>query len=348
VGYWISEQFGPADSLVFPFHVEALYQFCDPLPAGTWLLGRGNVQFMNENQIEAHFDVVDQTGRVVLRIVGWKDIRYKVPHSNFYLCRIRPQTEYLTEPYYQEQTQSLLRRIPPFPKNFLDSSSAIWKRTLAHHMLNQAEREQWYSLPETGPRRTDWLLGRIAAKDAVRQWAEQVLGLQLAPVDIEICTTDLGKPYAYCPLLGDMPLPDLSISHSQGYVVATLALQEQVRIGIDLERRDRQRSDTLLQGAFTPEELALLEPLPEEGEARQLLTLGLWCAKEAAAKTAGVGLGGRPRDWRISSCSPEANKMTVSYGVYTFPVQLWYTQEEVMAVCQVDSSVTPANPTVTL
>jgi phosphopantetheinyl transferase len=90
-------------------------------------------------------------------------------------------------------------------------------------MLDQPERDFWYNLPEKGTCRTDWLLGRIAAKDAIRQWADQNYQLALAPIDIAILANSLGKPVVYCPELAQMGiLPEVSISHSHGYVIAAL------------------------------------------------------------------------------------------------------------------------------
>src|SRR3546814_14460580 len=43
----------------------------------------------------------------------------------------------------------------------LDEAGTIWKRMLAHMMLSRAERQQFYALPAQGPRREEWLMGRL-------------------------------------------------------------------------------------------------------------------------------------------------------------------------------------------
>ncbi len=330
VGYWISEQWGPEDSYCFPFHVDAIYQYVAPLSAGSAVLCRSALNFSSEHQIEANVELLDSTGQVISRIEGWKDICYQVPRNNFYPCRIRPQSEYLSVPWMQVETGTICRLVTPFPENFLDTSWAIWKRMLAHLMLSQAEREYWYSLPDTGPRRTDWLLGRVAAKDAVRQWAQQVLGIKLAPVDVEIYATETGKPYVYCPVLENVTLPDVSISHAHEYIVAVLAL-EGIRAGVDIERRENSPSYESLQAAFTSKERSLLEKVPEGFQT--LAMLGIWCAKEAAAKAAGTGLGGRPQAWEITQYTSAFDQLTVTYAGQDFSVRIWYTYEEVLAIC---------------
>lgn len=52
---------------------------------------------------------------------------------------------------------------------------------IAYLVLNQQEREFWYSFPEKSLRRNEWLLGRIVAKDAIRQWAKQHFALEFDP-----------------------------------------------------------------------------------------------------------------------------------------------------------------------
>lgn len=334
VGYWISEQWGPADSYCFPFQIASIYQYADPLPPGSPVLCRSQMQFTGPHQIDANFELVDRANRVIYSIQGWTDICYQVPRNNFYPCRITPATEYLSEPWMQVETGTLCRLVSPFPTDFLDASWGIWKRMLAHLMLSPAEREIWYALPEAGPRRTDWLLGRIAAKDALRQWADQYLGLSLAPVDVEIRTTPTGQPYAHCDLLDQQPLPALSISHSQGYAVAALVPSGQA-LGVDLERRSPLPDWENLGAAFTAQEQAFLQAL---GADQGLATLGLWCAKEAAAKATGLGLQGSPTRWEMTQCTSHFDWCWLSHAGQSMAVQLWFTEDDILAICRLESS----------
>ncbi|MEO8893194.1 MAG: polyketide synthase dehydratase domain-containing protein, partial [Coleofasciculaceae cyanobacterium] len=192
VGYWLTEQFGP-DVNCFPFQIKAFRQYAEPLPAGSKILCRAFIEFISSSQIQAQFELLDENGKVIASLSEWTDRYYTVPH-NFYQCRLQPQTSYLSTAWMQSDIGLVCRRIEPFPKHFLDDSWGIWKRVLAHLMLNQAERNFWYQLPEKGERRTDWLLGRIAAKEALRQWAKQTFNLDLASADIEILPNNLGKP----------------------------------------------------------------------------------------------------------------------------------------------------------
>ncbi len=327
VGYWVLEQIG-TDFNVFPFHVQSFHQYQVPLPANSPVLCRGLMRFTSETQTEAIFDFLDETGHLIARLEGWQDRFFPVPHK-YYQCRLHPQTAYLSDAWMQEETGVICRRIEPFPEHFLEDGWSIWKRVLAHLMLNEQERNFWYELPEKGPGRTDWLLGRIAAKDALRQWAKQTFKLELAPIDIEILSTSLGKPLVRCPQLEYLAsLPDISISHSRGYIVAAVA-KPNLRIGIDIERLDWIRSNDWLSAAFTKQELELI---PQQDSLPAIL--GLWCAKETAAKALGTGLQGTPYEWQITHYSMDGQQITVSHGSESFHVNLWYQDDEILAICQ--------------
>ncbi|HEY9600760.1 MAG TPA: beta-ketoacyl synthase N-terminal-like domain-containing protein [Allocoleopsis sp.] len=327
VGYWVLEQIG-TDFNVFPFQVQSFHQYQPSLPPDSPVLCRGLMRFTSETQTEAYFDFIDSTGRVIARLEGWQDRFFPVPHK-YYQCRLHPQSAYLSEAWMQGETGLICRRIEPLPDHFLDEGWSIWKRVLAHLMLNEQERQFWYSLPEKGPRRTDWLLGRIAAKDALRQWAKQTFNLELAPIDIEVLATPLGKPLVRCPELEAIAsIPDLSITHSRGYIVAALAPPNR-QIGIDIERLNFIRSDDWLSAAFSPQELALL-PQPNSLAA----IVGLWCAKEAAAKACGTGLQGLPDRWMVTHCSRDNQQVTITHGSENFHIKLWYREDEILAICQ--------------
>jgi phosphopantetheinyl transferase len=329
LGYWVSEQFG-SNFNVFPFQVNAFYQYTQPLPPGSMVCCRGLIKFNEERQAIAHFDFLDDFGNIIARLEGWQDRCFSVP-DHFYQCRLQPQTAYLSQPWLQPETQLITRRIPPFPEGFLSDSWGIWQRVLAHLVLNQNERDIWYSLPEKGYRRTDWLLGRIAAKDAVRQWA-QTLNLQLAPADIEIGSTQLGQPIVICPELATLGLiPPVSISHSQQHIVAGLSPPGTL-LGIDLQRLERLNADDLLINAMTDREIEWLKQLPLAE--RQIAIVEFWCAKESAAKALGKGLGGNSRSWEVCIDFQGQREVKVLHAREVLLVKLWRFEEEILAICQ--------------
>ena len=58
------------------------------------------------------------------------------------------------------------------------------------------------------------------------------------------------------------------------------------------------------------------------------------CAKEAAAKAAGIGLQGNPQQWQITSYNLLSQEMTISYAQESFISKMYFGKEEIVAICQ--------------
>ena len=158
---------------------------------------------------------------------------------------------------------------------------------LAEMVLSPDERETWLRMRAVEKRRQEWLLGRCAAKDAVRLLVEEYTGVHLVPAEVGIVPDSYGLPQvagAWTGRLGIQPL--VSIAHSHGTAVALAALHSGIRVGIDLENLAARRED-FEAIAFRPDERQMLAALP--GELRQEWALRMWCAKEAVAKALGRG-----------------------------------------------------------
>lgn len=298
-----------------PADPPASYETCGLYPANAW--------------IEANFQFLDERGVLLAEVAGWSDRFFAISHR-FYRCRLLPQQAYLSDPWMQQETSRICRRIERQREAYLEQGWGIWRRVLAHLTLSRQERAHWYALPETGPRRTEWLLGRIAAKDAVRQWAEERHGLRLAPADIEILPDSLNRPLVHCAALASGIAPVVSITHT-GTAVVAAAADPADKIGIDLGDRADVRSPESLKLGFNERELALLAR--ETTGDQHLGILRFWCAKEAASKARGTGLGGEPRNWLVDDYLPESGLLTVRYGGVSYRVRTWESGGQVLALC---------------
>jgi len=160
---------------------------------------------------------------------------------------------------------------------------------LADQILSPAEQTHWKSMRAVEKRRREWLLGRSAAKQAVRSLLARNLGLQVLPAEIEIVPDPYGRPLvSIAPAAGrERVQPSLSIAHSDGTAVALAVLDQQARVGIDLESLTHRRQD-FEAIAFSADERRLLAALPMDS--RQEWALRMWCAKEAVGKALGRGL----------------------------------------------------------
>ncbi|MGB3509840.1 MAG: polyketide synthase dehydratase domain-containing protein, partial [Microcoleaceae cyanobacterium] len=329
VAYWISEQ-SEMDFHAFPFQVKTFRFFSTPLPPETTVTCRGKISFVHDRQLSAHLEILTLSGEIIAQIEGWQDVFFTVPHR-FFECRMSPQTTYLSHPW-MSSAGVIVRRVDPFPAGFLESSGGLLQRVLANLVLNAAEREFWYDLPVNSPRRLNWLMGRIVAKDCIRQWAEEQFQLKLAPVDITILPSATGKPQIVCPTLEAIAeIPDLSISHSQGWAVAAIAPLKQ-QIGLDVQPLKAVNSEDIISLAFSVAEWQSLPKLSSDQ------VVGLWSVKEAASKAIGVQLH-QPHDWQITDYSPETGKVTLMYGDRKLDIQLIFTPEEAIAICQIPPKI---------
>lgn len=161
----------------------------------------------------------------------------------------------------------------------------------ARRILSQREMEIWNSLTWQESRRRQWLLGRMAAKDAVRYFLKDRFNLDTRPGDISVLNDKNGRPYIAGEIIKNIDCPiSLSIAHS-GKVSASVAGGGLNGIGIDIEYVSSNHNG-LEEAGFSPSERVLLNNIGPSDRKEWLLRL--WCAKEAMAKAVGEGLMGSP------------------------------------------------------
>jgi phosphopantetheinyl transferase (holo-ACP synthase) len=139
-----------------------------------------------------------------------------------------------------------------------------------------------------------FLLGRMAAIDAVRRELWDTGAGPIFPIELTVDNDDEGAPVVRWTDPDHEPLPDLrvSIAHADGFGVAMVG--HGVDVGIDIEAIE-PRSPRFASMTLTDHEQDL--PSPDADPDARLTRL--WAAKEAAAKATRRGLGGRPKDFEI-------------------------------------------------
>lgn len=343
-GYWLTEKHGWGFNC-FPFRLGRFTPYAPPQPAGTQVICRGDLKLTDPQRLEAAFDLLDTNGRLLMRCEHWEDRKFSVP-DRYYNYRLRPQSEFISDEHDAGRNDGIvMRKLVPFEEGFLDQGWGIWKRMLAHMALSRHERATFYGLPVTGPRREEWLMGRIAVKDAVREWAAQRHDLHLAPADVEIVTDNLGAPSIRCAALQKVGAPKVSVAHSRRYAVAIAADEA---VGVDYQRVAQVRVDELIRGAMTEQEGRTIRSAPESDQAR--IAVAIWSAKEAAAKSVGTGLEGRPRDWdchliSIDRRGGHPTRAHVIHGDTRYEITLYFDgPDAVLALC-LESDRSSVNPT---
>jgi phosphopantetheinyl transferase len=217
------------------------------------------------------------------------------------------------------------------PEDFCAQSGAICLRILAHALLSREERAQWQALPGGARRRREWLFGRAALKEAVRDWVLAQTGVLLHPTDVVVRRDEAGAPVidgAWCGSL--IGAPWVSLAHNHGLCLA--AVSAGGAVGVDLESLGRVRQPALVLESMSPDEQVLAQGL--QGSAYEERVLSLWCAKEAASKCLGVGLQGQPESFRVVAADPEFESVVVEHAGGSSQVQVGCVDGNVVAVAR--------------
>ena len=287
--YWLFEERGLRFFGAFPISIGELFISKSSQVNQIDKLTCRGVMTCDGSYAYGQFEVFAPDGRVV---VSANNFRMQIfPFSRRYMGTLywqRPETEFSSPLSSVHIAGILLRTIDIVDHPYLEQSD-MWVRSLAFVTLGESERKAWLEMMAIPRRKLEWLLGRIAAKDAVREWFRRNLQLALFPADVEIVADANGMPRVVCP--DAKAIPTISITHSGGVIIAACS-DPDAPIGIDFESTRNRKKVAALDSAFTPEEHALLKG--EEGLLRG------WICKEAASKAAGTGLAGAPRRWQLS------------------------------------------------
>jgi acyl transferase domain-containing protein len=229
IAYWIADGFDRAFH-IFPYRVAELQFFGPSLRDGETATCRAAIETPGDWDVRSDIDVIDAQGRVRTRVVGWEDKRFDLPDA-FYRLRVEPA--------------AAGRILDGVPRDFFEAHDRIWERVLAHLVLTAAERRTWLEHARTS-RRLEWLLERVAAKDAVRELLKSRDALAVAPADVEI-TTD-GDRLLVASIAGrEAQDIVISISSTDGRPTATAVSDDQRDTkGVDdgASGSDRQEHDS--------------------------------------------------------------------------------------------------------
>ncbi len=316
IGFWAAQQLDRA-RVVFPFRMAALDLHAPVPQAGAQLSCVAAITLDGDQLVSSEIDVTDAGGASVMRIRGWEDKRYDVPDRFRALSspdRLTPLSspwEAPLEPYRDLPAAAIrCRRLDAR----LGADAALWKQVWAARVLSRRERELFATLRYPEPRRLEWLAARTAGKEAVADLVRDATGIDLWPAEIELLTDDRGAPVVVLPSIEGLEaaVPVVSLAHTAGEAVALAALvpADAGRPGIDIERI-RPRPPGFAEAALTATERDRLPPVTASETDEWLLRC--WCAKEAAGKSAGTGLGDLARPG-IAAVHTDGGRVLVDVG----------------------------------
>jgi acyl transferase domain-containing protein/phosphopantetheinyl transferase (holo-ACP synthase) len=284
LGYWIMSTLTER-TVVFPVGMREM-RFYGPHPRpGTEVECLVRITSLTDTALEADVQLTVD-GEVWADLTGWQDRRFDND----------PQTR----PVERFPERNTLSEARPGGRTLLNERwpDLASRDLIMRNSLSSVERSQYAEHPPRG--RRQWLLGRIAVKDAVRQWLWGQGEGPVYPAEIRVHNDESGRPYVTGLHGRTLPPLDVSLAHRAEAAVAIVRPHAPgPGPGIDIEEVV-ERPATTLTTALGEEELALLRAqLTATGESEALWFARFWAAKEAVAKAEGTGFRGRPRDFAV-------------------------------------------------
>jgi 4'-phosphopantetheinyl transferase len=136
-----------------------------------------------------------------------------------------------------------------------------------------------------------------------------------APSQLRFGREEKGRPF----LLSAEP-PDFNLSDTAGGTL--VALCRRGRVGVDLERTDREPAVLrLAERYFAAAETAALAAMP--ADAARSAFLRLWTAKEASCKATGTGIFGWLPHWQFDA-TPEQPRLRAAPVDAGAPARWWH------------------------
>ncbi|MCX5374010.1 type I polyketide synthase [Streptomyces sp. NBC_00103] len=297
LGYWIMAT-RTERTVVFPVGMREM-RFHGPHPApGTEVGCLVRITSLTDAFLEADIQLT-VGGTVWAELYGWQDRRFDNDPKTRPVERF-PERHTLSETR-PGGWQLLHERWPDLASREL----------IMRNSLGGVERSQY---AEHAPRgRRQWLLGRIAVKDAVRQWLWDQGEGPVFPAELRVRNDEAGRPYVTGAHGRVLPALDVSLAHCAEAGVAIVRPHTPgPGPGIDIEEVT-DRTPQTLAAALGEDELRLLRALSAgSGGSEALWFTRFWAAKEAVAKAEGTGFDGRPRDFTVLDATPSGDRLTVA------------------------------------
>ena len=254
--------------------------------------------------------VSDGNGNGLVEISGWEEYSQRIPPEYQQLV-MQPATSFISSDLPKDligkpSADVSVAYITGIPYELFERDEEVWLKTFSHIVLSDIERRTFAQKTGVTARRTEWLFGRIAAKESVRRFLKEYYQARWSYADVTICTNDMGKPYAIGEWLDFLSAKlDIAIAHTAQFIIALAGAN--VKIGVDVENATRNLSEEFTAGVFNPEELDLAAHALNPAQT----IIKFWCAKEAVSKALGVGIRYSPKDMRVAGYDAETGKLTM-------------------------------------
>ncbi|MGH3777577.1 MAG: beta-ketoacyl synthase N-terminal-like domain-containing protein [Pseudonocardiaceae bacterium] len=294
LGFWIMARTA-RDRLAFPSGIDQVRYYGSPPRPGERVRCVVRISSVSATDVVADLELRRADGRLWARIERWRDRRF--------------DTDEVTWPVFLFPERNLIAQRQPggwflVRDRWPDPAT---RELVMRRYLSAAERAEYQR--RTPRAAQQWLLGRIAVKDAVRQWLWDAGAGPVFPIEVTVSNEASGRPRVAGPFV---EAPEVSLAHT-GSVAAALVGDPgcPLGVGIDIEHI-ADRDDRTVAAILTGAERRLLDSLCASDSARPSWVTRFWAAKEAVAKAAGTGLGGRPHRFTVQRV--DGDRLLVAAG----------------------------------
>ncbi|HEY6423213.1 MAG TPA: 4'-phosphopantetheinyl transferase superfamily protein, partial [Pseudonocardiaceae bacterium] len=291
LGFWIMARTG-CDRLAFPAGIDQVRYYGSPPRPGERVRCVVRIRSVSATDVVADLELRRADGRPWARIERWRDRRFDTDEVTWPVF-LFPERNTIAQ--RQPGGWFLVRDRWPDPAT---------RELVMRRYLSTAERADYQ---RRNPRAAQqWLLGRIAVKDAVRNWLWDSGAGPVFPIEITVSNDASGRPRVAGPFAA---APEVSLAHTGSLAAALVG--DPPGVGIDIEQVTG-RDDLTVAAILTDTERGLLDALGSPDSTRSSWVTRFWAAKEAVAKAAGAGLGGRPHRFAVQRV--DGDRLLVATG----------------------------------
>jgi phosphopantetheinyl transferase len=314
LAYWFAQQHPEVGFNTYPYMIKALHIYGPSLSVSEQAKGYVKVNADTEKRIRADINVIGPDNRLRFQLIGWEDKPFRVPKA-FYKLRFRPKDVILSSTWTEVvggiRSNANLKccRMNDYAGNFLQAHGEIWLRVLAHLALSRRERELWRKQRQSLKHGVDWLLARIACKDAVRLYIKDKYSLDFCLPDIEVEEDGHGHYIvkgSWIQEIGEAPCVSLANSNGTG---AAIASERGSGCGIHLANLDTA-AEIIEHMHLSPEEHNRLKSHQLAQDIEWLVRL--WSAKHAMAKALNGVLSDQPKDFKLLTLDKQSGRIELS------------------------------------
>lgn len=299
LGAWLFARY-TTNKRILPYKFDRIRYFGPTPPVGEPVDCTVVIGGLSDDEVWADIQLTCR-GRVWALIDGWHSRRF---HDN------PPMQETAARP----QHNALSSRHEAGWTSYRMEGEELSTRDYIMGIYMSHEEVQEYITKTPPAAHRSWVIGRVAAKDAVRSllWDDDP-DRPIYPAQIGVGHDAEGRPQVVGRHGFDVGDIRVSIAHVGGVAVALArhGLPGAVPPGVDIETVAPMEATTV-PVAFTDAEQRLIVSTAEAaGQAPEEWQAIFWTAKEAAAKSAGTGLRGAPHAFTVTAVDPAECRATV-------------------------------------